>query len=142
MLRIAATPAILGGNSAAAALTAVYVIETKSRSKCVVCRDVHVTYNGQRIRVDGHEPDRDPIRQVHALTDRVREIIQVETGLTPPIRPVVLFPGWFVEPQPRGVSVWVLSPKALPSFIRREPTVLKREAVERIAAAIARHGRE
>lgn len=70
MLRIAATPAILGGNSAAAALTAVYVIETKSRSKRVGCRDVHVTYNGQRIRVDGHESDCDPFDRIAAAIAR------------------------------------------------------------------------
>lgn len=60
--------------------TGVYVIETKTRSKHVGRRNVHVTYDGRRILVDGREPDRDPIGHVHALAERVREIIQVETG--------------------------------------------------------------
>jgi hypothetical protein len=34
------------------------------------------------------------------------------------VQPVVVFPGWFIEPTDFSkLGVWVLEPKALPSFI-------------------------
>ena len=121
--------------------TGVYVIETKTRSKRSDRRDVRVSYDGRRILVDGQEPDRDPLKQVRAAADRVAEILRQHTGLQPPVRPVVLFPGWYVEPQPKGVPIWVLNPKALPAWARNEPTRLSAREVSVLTAALESHAR-
>ena len=46
------------------------------------------------------------------------------------MRPVIVFPGWFIE-QAEGSKreVWVLNPKALPDFIGHEPRKLSDEDV-------------
>lgn len=50
--------------------------------------------------------------------------MESRTGKKYPVRPVVVFPGWFVEQcVPRG-PIWVLEPKALPAFIEKEPVSL------------------
>jgi hypothetical protein len=97
----------------------VFVVETKTRSK-PARGSAKVTYDGKVLLVDGMEPDRDPIAQVLANADWIRKELQAATGKSYPVRPVVLFPGWFVDPTPRGCSVWVLEPKALPSFVEHE----------------------
>ena len=75
----------------------VFVIETKTRSKHENNRDVQVTYDGERVLVDGHAPDRDPIKQVNALADHVRDVLRDRADARPHIRPVILYPGWWVE---------------------------------------------
>jgi hypothetical protein len=66
---------------------------------------------------------------VRALADHIRDVIRGSTPVDPPIRPVVLFPGWFVERQPKGVAVWVLNEKALLAFVREEPVCLNEDRV-------------
>jgi hypothetical protein len=54
----------------------------------------------------------------------LEDLLESSTGKKFPVRPVVVFPGWFVEQRtPRG-PVWVLEPKALPAFIEREPVTV------------------
>ncbi len=45
----------------------------------------------------GHTPDRDPVAQAQASARRVRDILKQQTGEDVWVKPVVLFPGWFVE---------------------------------------------
>ena len=121
--------------------TGVYVIETKTRSKKPGRGKVSVTYDGRHVLVDGHAPDRDPLKQVQALADRVRDILRERTGMSPPIRPVVLFPGRWVDPQPKGVAIWVLNEKALPKFVCEEPVRVNPADVRTLVAALESHVR-
>lgn len=107
-----------------------FTIETKTFSKRRSA-DAKVTFDGERIVVDGHEPDRDPIVQAKAQARWLRELLVQSTGRKFAVRPVILFPGWWVE-QSKGSSreVWVLEPKALPGFLAHEPEVLSPEDVK------------
>jgi hypothetical protein len=67
------------------------------------------------------------------------EMHRLSTGKEFPVRPVVLFPGWFVEPLPKGSSVWVLNPQALPSFIQHEPIRIKESDLHMAAYHLARY---
>jgi len=116
----------------------VFVIETKTRSK-PIGHDAKVEYDGQRLLVDGLAPDRDPIKQVKASCDRVREIIQAATELRPFVRPVVLYPGWYVVSTPRDQDVWVLNPLNLPSFVVHERMRLKDEEIRLLTAIFESH---
>jgi hypothetical protein len=64
-----------------------------------------------------------------AYRDWVRDLLKESTGKSYPVKPVVLFPGWYVE----GIGphaydrVWVLNPKGLPAFIAKEKTTLSLE---------------
>lgn len=101
----------------------VYLIETKTRSKSARGNPT-VTFDGQKVLVDGIEPDRDPIAQATALAKWLEQTLLASTGKRFPVRPVIVFPGWYVEPMPKGTQVWVLNPKALPTFVQNEPVVV------------------
>ena len=98
----------------------VFVVETKTRTKPAKGSPT-VTFDGKTLLVDGFEPERNPVTQAQGNARWLAQILRASTGKEFPIRPVVLFPGWFVERNPEGSSVWVLNPKALPSFIEHEP---------------------
>jgi hypothetical protein len=50
-------------------------------------------------------------------------MLKASTGKTFPVRPVVLFPGWWIESMksPHAPDIWVLEPKALPRWIENDP---------------------
>jgi hypothetical protein len=119
-----------------------FVIETKTRSK-PNGKDVKITFDGDKISIDGKVPTRDPIKQVLANTAWVREMLKERTGRSYPARPVVLFPGWFVESvgARSHERVWVLNPKGLTAFIDQEKPSLSLEDMKTATCHIAQHVR-
>ncbi len=115
----------------------IYVVETKTWSKY---SDSKVVYDGKTLLVNGKSPDRDPIVQVVALSNWLRAELQKSTGKRFPVHPVVVFPGWYVETldSARSGPVWVLNPKALPSFIQHERTKISEEDLRLAAYHLAR----
>jgi hypothetical protein len=118
----------------------IFVIETKTRSKPTGTR-VAVRYDGEKLSVNGNVPSRDPIMQVLANSAWVRELVKKSTGKTFPVRPVVLFPGWYVETENANAhdKVWVLNPKCLLSFIQHEKVDLPPEDVNLITFHLSRY---
>ena len=114
----------------------VFVIETKTRSK-PEGRKATITYDGEQIKVDGFAPDRDPLVQVQANCRYVRELIERGCTVRPFIRGVVLFPGWWIERQPRGVDVWVLNEKVLPGFLHQEDRRLSADQIANLSECLA-----
>jgi hypothetical protein len=94
------------------------------------------------VLVDGLAPDRNPVVQARAGAARLRQILQRYTGRDIHVRPVALYPGWFVEPQPPGVSTWVLNEKAFIGFLDREPSQINSEECKILAEGFARFVRE
>jgi hypothetical protein len=96
----------------------VYVIETKTLSKPDKGSPV-VTFDGEKVFINGKEPDRNPVIQVKAACGWLRDLLKESTGKDCKPMPVVVFPGWFVQPtaEAKNSDVWVLNPKALPAFI-------------------------
>ena len=84
--------------------------------------------------------DRNPLPQVRAQCAWLSKILLESTGKTYPIRGVVAFPGWFVEPLPKRFprEVWVLEPKALPAFIENEAKKLRSDEVAMVAYHLSR----
>jgi hypothetical protein len=117
----------------------VFAIETKTRMK-PRGRPSEVVFDGETVTVDGHKPDRDPIVQVRAAARQVKEIVRRTTGLEVQVRPVVLFPGWYIEPGPKS-DVWVLHENAFLKWVGNEPAVLDIVKVRQIAEGIAIHVR-
>ncbi len=105
-------------------------IETKTFSKRS-SPDAKVIFDGERVLVDGYEPDRNPVAQAKAQAAWLRELLAESTGRKFSARPVILFPGWFVQ-QGKGTTreIWVLEPKALRAFLENEPAVLSMEDVK------------
>jgi len=116
----------------------VFVIETKTYSKPKTGQ-ARITILKDTIRVNGYEVDRNPLTQVRSLAQWVNDLFLDTTGKKFPIRPVVLFPGWYVDKVKPTDDVWVLNPKALPVFVNNEPIKLKDEEVHLIAYHLSRH---
>ena len=101
----------------------IFVIETKTRSKPARGNPT-VVFDGKRILVDGMESERDPVNQAIALACWLEQTLLASTGKRFPVKPVIVFPGWFVETIAKGAPVWVLNPKALVSFVRNSPVTI------------------
>lgn len=57
------------------------------------------------------------------------------------VRPVVLYPGWFITRQPKDAEVWVLNPRSLWKFLEHCPTSLNPVEIRMIAKHISRYQR-
>ncbi len=102
----------------------VFSIETKTWSK-PARGDARIQFDGERLMVNGFQPDRDPIVQAKAQATWLRNQLAESTGRTLDVHPVVLFPGWFIESPTGNREIWVLEPKALPTFLANSPRRLE-----------------
>jgi hypothetical protein len=75
----------------------VFVIETKTLSK-PLHGPAEIRVGEGKVLANGREVERNPLEQVQAIARWVRELLQESTGKLYPITAVVLFPGWFVQP--------------------------------------------
>ncbi|MDF1554525.1 MAG: nuclease-related domain-containing protein [Deferrisomatales bacterium] len=112
--------------------TGLYTIETKTISKPAK-GSPRVMFEGETLRVGGHKPDRDPIVQAKAQASWLAELLGKPGGRKVTVQPVVFFPGWWIDPLPKGFPVWVLEPKALEGFLAHQPAKLSTEDVKTLA---------
>lgn len=119
----------------------VLTIETKTRSKPTQ-GNAKVIFDGEKISVGGFEPDRDAVIQAKAQAAWLCALLTESTGRTFVVRPVIVFPGWFVERQTRAGDIWVLEPKALPKFLAHEEQILSLEEVKLASYHLSRYVRE
>jgi hypothetical protein len=104
----------------------VFTIETKTWNKPHA--DARVTFDGARLLVAGKAPERVPIVQARAQASWLRTQVRESTGKEFDVRPVIVFPSWFVEANYTAQrKLWVLEPKALPTFLSNEPPSLSAE---------------
>ena len=120
--------------------TGVYAIETKTRSKPP--GDVRVKYDGDKVLVNGWEPDRDPVAQARASAKRLSEILQEYSGREVAVRSVVIFPNWYVDGPDRPTKTWVLNEKAFIKFLGNEAKCLDATEVYQLAEALGRYVRD
>jgi hypothetical protein len=104
----------------------VFTVETKTWNK--PHSNAKVNFDGERLLVAGKEPDRDPVVQARAQAAWLRTQLRESTGKDFEVWPVIVFPGWFVEATSTSQrKLWVLEPKALPTFLKNEPVNLSAE---------------
>jgi hypothetical protein len=109
----------------------VFTIETKTWSK--PDGRSKITFDGEALNVAGQEPDRNPVVQGKAQASWVRTLLAESTSRQFPVRPVILFPGWFIEqPNEAFKDVWILEPKALRAFLGNAP---QRMAADEVSQA-------
>lgn len=118
--------------------TGVYTIETKTWSKPIKGRP-EIIFDGERVLAGKQSPDRDPIIQAKAQAGWIRALIQESAGKKTFVRPVVVFPGWFISASTGALKeIWVLEPKALPTFLSNEPERLSEEDVRLFSFHVSR----
>jgi len=118
-----------------------FTIETKTRSKPLRGKK-EIDFDGETLKVGGYAPDRDPIVQALAQAAWLRRLLSDSTGKAIPVRPVVLFPGWFVNDSRQNKrELWVLEPKALPIWLGNEKAVLAADEVAMVSHHLSRYVR-
>jgi len=116
----------------------VFTVETKTWSKPAK-GEARIQFDGKSIRVGGREPDRSPLIQASAQAGWLRALLEESTGIRPSVRPVVVFPGWYIDSQNASSSpVWVLNPKALPTYLANAPEVLSPDKVKMMSYNLSR----
>lgn len=119
----------------------IFAIETKTWSK-PIRGEANITYDGEHLWANGQKRDRDPIKQAIAQARWLRDLIKEGTGKTFSIRPVVVFPGWYVHPDATSAAkskgVWLLNPKVLPDFVSAERALMTPEDVKLVSYHLGR----
>jgi len=118
----------------------IYVIETKTYSK-PQRGESKVIFNGESVSFNGHKENKKPIIQVNAAANWLAEMLLESTGRQFKIKPVVVFPGWYIEAtsEAKFTNAWVLNPKALPTFIGNSKKQLKLEEVKMASYHLSRY---
>ena len=133
----------------AVGLGGIFVIETKTRSKPSQ-GNVEMFYDGITLTRDDGVDESDSIGQVRAEADELRDWLRAELEWDPStaIRPIVTFPGWWINrsKQMKDKRVWALNDKAMVDWIAREQPRLSNDIVARICNRITervrRHQRD
>ncbi len=114
----------------------VFSIETKTYSKPEkgACK---IIYSEEGISVDGYKPEKKILIQVKAQKNWLEKQIVNLTGIKLTVKSVIVFPGWYIENRNKGNDVWVLEPKALPTYIGNSPKILTEEKVRLISNHIS-----
>jgi len=117
----------------------IFLIETKTWSK-PRSRSRISTHDGGVFK-DGRVIDPSPLTQAISAAGWLKQTLSESTGRKLTVWPVVLFPGWFVEPMDEKTrrQGWVLSGREFPAFLSREPSRLGAEDVSLCAFHLARY---
>ena len=120
----------------------VFAIETKTFSKpakgpCVI------KYNGEYLEFQNGFQNAEILEQAKANARWLGNKLEELSGKRLQIKPVVLFPGWFIEPVGKTPhsDAWVLNPKVLGSFMNRKNATLRKEDARLVFSCLARHVR-
>lgn len=108
----------------------VFSIETKTRSKPEGKR-ARIVVDRAGLSVAGAPPSHEALDQAAAQAVWLADLLKRSTSKPFRVRPVVLFPGWYVaQERPRRANdPWVLEPKAFIKWLERERMALTDEQV-------------
>lgn len=118
----------------------IFSVETKTIGKVPGINE-KVIYRDGTLHIGGHIPESNPVEQANAQASWIRNILLESTGKTFPVKSVVLYPGWFVEPMSPTdkKTIWILNPKAFPAFVEKTDVVLNEEDVRLAAYHLGKH---
>lgn len=119
----------------------VFTVETKTFNKPEKGTAV-IEYDGEKVRINGLVPPRDPIAQAKAQRDWLQKLIKDTCGRKVNVQPVVVYPGWYVHSTCSNPEVWVINPKGLQFFLDSVGVVLSTQNIDDIAFHLSKHLRE
>lgn len=117
----------------------ILLIETKTRSKPAK-GETKITFDGQKIAINGEHFNDDILIQVRAGATWLQSLINDLTANSYSVRPIVVFPGWYVQMINRVASnTWVLNPQNLQGFLSKQPELLTEHDVQLISNHLSRY---
>jgi hypothetical protein len=116
----------------------IFTIETKTYSKPP---KGEVTYKDDKIIAGNMNLGNKIIIQAESESKWLESILKESTGKNYNVMPVIVFPGWFVQPMPETLKkrIWILNPEALPSFIINKPKIIDESDMYLAAYHISRY---
>lgn len=121
----------------------VFVVDTKTHSKPMKGEAI-IEFTGEKLFIDSKENIK-ILPQANAQKRWMERLINRESGLKIPVKPIVAFPGWFIKGAGNNKAskydLWVLEPKALPAFISNLPVSISAEDKTRIANCLSNYVR-
>jgi hypothetical protein len=120
----------------------VFTIETKTRTKLIGGSST-IVYDGNAIRFENGGSFKRPLKQARAQALWLADLLNA-TKANFTVRPVVVFPEWYVERigNRSKDDVWVLNPKALEKFLDHEPAVLSSGLIDVASNILAAYCRQ
>jgi hypothetical protein len=115
----------------------IFLVETKTYSKPNRVNP-KVRYEKGNLSIDGLGDMSKIITQVKASSTWLKRTLEESTGKTFLIKPVILFPGWFVE-SPNDSEIWVLEPKQFPYYISKKKEIVSLEDKKLAAYHLSRY---
>ncbi|MDD5622836.1 MAG: nuclease-related domain-containing protein [Actinomycetota bacterium] len=116
----------------------IFTVETKTLSKSPKDK---ITFKNEDIIAGNTNLGNKVILQAESQSKWLKSILKDSTGRDYHIMPVIVFPGWFVQPMPENLKkrIWILNPQALPSFINNEPKTINESDMHLAAFHISRY---
>lgn len=117
----------------------IFCIETKTYSKPIK-GEAKLQYDGVSVEVNGYKAN-SPIIQAKAASKTLQELLEQSCGKKFNVRPVLLFPGWFIEPKVKDSQkkVWALNPKGFQTFAQNQGEQLTDDDAKLASYHLSRH---
>jgi len=115
----------------------VYLIETKTYSKPTSGKPT-VHYKKGILRIDGIGDASNILNQVKAAAVWLKKVLKESTGKDFQIKPVILFPGWWIESNDYE-DIWVLEAKGFPKFLSNAKEQITKEDKKLAAYHLSRY---
>jgi hypothetical protein len=117
----------------------VFAVETKGRAKPVK-GDVKVTYDGQGLQFPTHY-ESGPFEQAKRQADWLSKWLTSAVGAQVAVRPVLVFPGWFIERKKPGLLIYN-GKNPRPVYKNGVGESLSAEMIQRIAHQVEQRCRD
>ena len=116
----------------------IFTVETKTFSKPP---KGEITYKDEKIIAGNINFGNKIILQAESQSKWLKSILKDSTGRNYYVMPVIVFPGWFVQPMPEYLKkrIWILNPRVLSSFINNEPITINESDMHLAAFHISRY---
>ena len=119
--------------------TGVFAVETKGRAKPLK-GDVNIIYDGEGLQFPTHY-ERGPFEQVKRQADWLGKWLTSAVGAQVAVRPVLVFPGWFIERKKPGLLIYNGKNPQSVYKIKGEST-LSAEMIQRISHQVEQKCRD
>ncbi len=117
----------------------VFLIETKTYSKPLKGK-TEIEFDGLDFYYNGVKYNDNIQVQVMAGSTWLKNLIEELTVKKVDVKPVVVFPGWFVKmTRKHNSDIWALNPRNLQTFINNQNEIISKEDVQLISNHIARY---
>ncbi|MBA7616190.1 hypothetical protein ES703_23486 [subsurface metagenome] len=116
----------------------IFTVETKTFSKP---SKGEIAFKDEKIIIGNINRGNDIIIQSESESKWLKSLLRKSTGKNYYVMPVIVFPGWFVQPMPEYLKkrIWILNPEALSSFINNEPKTIDESDMHLAAFHISRY---